>query len=285
MNRVRILVLVAALIAAALAAYLARGMMMKKATPQTGAVVQAVAEQPKPVTVDVLFAVRDLALGEKLANGALEWRPWPRESVGNLITREAKPDALDAMASARARQPIYAGEPVIERKVVTADNGSFMSAILPQGMRAISVAISEHSAVSGFILPNDRVDVIVTRKYDADSQNGGNSLKQKLALTETVLSNVRVLAINQTFRQEGDDKVTVPEGKTAVLELDPHQSEIVTKAEALGELSLSLRSIAEGGDAGLKDTRPETAQAYNSKEENPNPLVIRYGVESSVANP
>jgi pilus assembly protein CpaB len=216
-----------------------------------------------------------------MAPGALEWRPWPRESVGNLITREADPGAMEEMATARARQPIYAGEPVINRKVVTAANGSFMSAILPQGMRAISVAISEHSAVSGFILPDDRVDVIVTRKFDAD---GG---KSKMALTETVLSNVRVLAINQTFRQEGEDKVTVPEGKTAVLELDPRQTEVITKAEALGELSLSLRSLAEGGDAGMLDARPQLADSYKLKEERADtgPLVIRYGVETSVANP
>lgn len=282
MNKVRILVLAAALIAAAIAAYLASGMMATKPSPQ-----QAIAEPPKPVTVDVLIAARDLALGEKMVSGTLEWRPWPRENVGSLITREAKPDAIDAMANARARQAIYAGEPVIERKLVMADNGSFMSAILPQGMRAISVAISEHSAVSGFILPNDRVDVIVTRKYDSEGDNARSSIKQKLALTETVLSNVRVLAINQTFGQEGDDKVTVPEGKTAVLELDPYQTEIITKAEALGELSLSLRSLAEGGDQGLKDAMPRLAEGYQRKGRNPGtgPLVIRYGIETTVANP
>jgi pilus assembly protein CpaB len=276
MNRVRIIVLSVALIAAALAAYLASGMMTRKAPSQS-----AVAEAPKPVTIEVLTAARDIAPGERMAPGALEWRPWPRESVGNLITREADPGAMEEMATARARQPIYAGEPVINRKVVTAANGSFMSAILPQGMRAISVAISEHSAVSGFILPDDRVDVIVTRKFDAD---GG---KSKMALTETVLSNVRVLAINQTFRQEGEDKVTVPEGKTAVLELDPRQTEVITKAEALGELSLSLRSLAEGGDAGMLDARPQLADSYKLKEERADtgPLVIRYGVETSVANP
>lgn len=282
MNKVRILVLAAALIAAAIAAYLASGMMAKTTSPQ-----QAVAEPPKPVTVDVLVAARDIAPGEKMINGALEWRAWPRDNVANLVTREAKPDALEAMAAARARQPIYAGEPVIDRKLVTADNGSFMSAVLPQGMRAISVAISEHSAVSGFILPNDRVDVIVTRKYDSEGDNARSSIKQKLALTETILSNVRVLAINQTFRPEGDDKVTVPEGKTAVLELDPYQTEIITKAEALGELSLSLRSLAEGGDGGLKGAKPTLSEDYQKKGRNPGtgPLVIRYGIETTVANP
>lgn len=281
MNRVRMIVLAVALTAAALAAYLASGMMVKK-VPNAVAV-----DAPKPVTVDVLLATRDLAPGERLAGGALEWRPWPRDSVGSLITRDSKPDAMEEMSSARARQPIYAGEPIVERKLVTGENGGFMSAILPQGMRAISVAISEHSAVSGFILPNDRVDVIVTRTYDSSSQAGGNALKQKRALTETVLRNVRVLAINQTFRQDGDDKVTVPEGRTAVLELDPRQTEIITKAEALGELSLALRALAEGGESGLKDAKPELSDSYRTEPTNAGegPLIVRYGVETTAANP
>ena len=279
MNRVRILVVLAALLAGALAAYLANGIISKKAAPQL------VEQPPKPVTVEVLVAARDVALGEKMANGALEWRPWPRDNAANLITRDAKPDAAEAMSSARARQQIYAGEPVIERKVVATGDGGFMSAVLPRGMRAISVAISEQSAAGGFILPDDRVDVIVTRKYN--SSGGGNTAAQSLALTETVLSNVRVLAINQTFRKEGDDNVTVPEVKTAVLELDPYQTEIITKAEALGELSLSLRSLAEGGDVGVRDAKPELADSYKQKKGNPGggSLVIRYGVESTVANP
>lgn len=274
------IVLAVALMAGALAAYLASGIMMNK-TPQ------AVVEAPKPETIEVLLAAEDLHPGEKLTSGVLEWRPWPRDSASNLITREARPDAVEAFATARARQPIYAGEPIIDRKVVSAGNGSFMSAILPQGMRAISVAISEHSAVSGFILPNDRVDVIVTRQYDVNQRNMQGLVKQKQALTETVLSNVRVLAINQTFRQDGDDKVTVPEGRTAVLELDPDQTEIIIKAETLGELSLALRSVAEGGVAGLQDAKPELSGVYRNKPKSTGegPLVIRFGVETTVANP
>lgn len=194
---------------------------------------------------------------------------------------------MEELAEARARQPIYTDEPIIEKKLVKAENGSFLSAVLPKGMRAISVAISEHSAVSGFILPNDRVDVIMTRKYDGVDGGGGNAVLQKHALTETILSNVRVLAVNQSFRAPDGDGATVPEGRTAVLELDPYQTEIITKAEALGELSLSLRSLAEGGPGGLKDARPELSSAFKGKEEKPKsgPLIVRYGVESSVSNP
>src|SRR6185503_9045017 len=98
-------------------------------------------------------------------------------------------------------------------------------------MRAISVAISEHSAAGGFILPNDRVDVILIRKLDNPQGN------EKIVTSETVLSNVRVLAINQTYRQDKESEtVTVAEGKTATLELDPRQSEIIAMIETAGEL-------------------------------------------------
>ena len=100
-----------------------------------------------------------------------------------------------------------------------------MSAILPKGMRAISVAVSAETGAGGFILPNDRVDVLLTRKVD----DGSN---KKAASTETVLSNVRVLAIDQTFRPKGEeDKEYVVADKTATLELDPRQTEVISMAQ------------------------------------------------------
>ena len=217
MNRARILLIGLAIGAAVVAAVLAKGVIGKKSTKE-------VVEINKVPMVQVLVASKDLALGERLGDSAINWRDWPQNNVGdNMVTKDSNPDALDKMKLARARLPIFVGEPIVLRKLVMPNDGGFMSAILPQGMRAISVAISERSAVSGFILPNDRVDVILTRKLD---DGNGNS---KVVRSETVLMNVRVLAINQTFRQEtGEDKVTVTEGKTAVLELDPEQSEVVT---------------------------------------------------------
>ncbi|WP_373505937.1 Flp pilus assembly protein CpaB [Aestuariivirga sp.] len=275
MNKARILILGLALGSAALAGVLAKGVIGKKS-------VKEVVEVNKVPMVQVLVASKDLALGERLGDAAINWRDWPQDNVGELmITKDSNPDALEKMKMARARLPIFSGEPIVDRKLVMPNEGGFMSAILPQGMRAISVAISERSAVSGFILPNDRVDVILTRKLDGPDGSG------KVVRSETVLTNVRVLAINQTFRQEaGEDKVTVTEGKTAVLELDPQQSEVITKVEAAGELSLALRSIAEGGDSGVQDTRPVLSDAFkgSKKSADGDRVIVRYGVETVITS-
>jgi pilus assembly protein CpaB len=275
MNKARILILGLALGSAALAGILAKGVIGKKGATE-------IVEVNKVPMAQVLVASKDLALGERLGDSTINWRDWPQDNVGeSMITKDSNPEALETMKTARARLPIFVGEPIVARKLVLPDQGGFMSAILPQGMRAISVAISERSAVSGFILPNDRVDVIVTRKLDGASGTG------KIVRSETVLSNVRVLAINQTFRQEtGEDKVTVTEGKTAVLELDPFQSEVITKVEAAGELSLALRSIAEGGDMGVKDAKPVLSEAFTNKKKSADGerMIVRYGVETVITS-
>ncbi|MFN4141803.1 Flp pilus assembly protein CpaB [Aestuariivirga sp.] len=275
MNKARLLILALALGSAGLASMLAKGMLGQR--PATNIV--EVKGEPE---VQVLVAAKDLVIGERLGDLAMTWRDWPKGNVTELmITKEALPDAIEEMKLARARLPIYSGEPIMQRKLVTPGERGFMSAILPKGMRAISVAISERSAVSGFILPNDRVDVILTRRLDDPRGFGG----AKLVRSETVLSNVRVLAINQTFRQEGEDKVTVAEGKTAVLELDPQQAEVITKVEAAGELSLALRSIAEGGDAGLTDEKPIFHDPFgNAKTDDAGPVIVRYGVETATTS-
>ena len=277
MNKTRILILGLAVGSAALAGIMAKGMLGKKA-------IKEVVEVNKVPMVQVLVASKDLAMGEKLVDSTINWRDWPKANLGDhMITKDEQPDALEKMKTARARLPIFNGEPIVERKLVLPGESGFMSAILPKGMRAISVAISERSAVSGFILPNDRVDVILTRKVDNPD---GNSSK-KVVHSETVLSNVKVLAINQTYRQEtNEDKVTVTEGKTAVLELDPLQSEVITMVESAGELSLALRSIAESGDQGLQDAKPILSSKFNNKQ-NPtggDRVFVRYGIESTTSS-
>jgi pilus assembly protein CpaB len=226
--------------------------------------------------VDVLVAAKDLAQGELLGSYALEWRTWPREAVtGDMITKDVMADAVDQMQQARAKLPMFKGEPIIAAKIVRPGERGYMSAILPEGMRAIAVPISESTAVSGFILPNDRVDVLVSRQVSGP-------IGEKYTIAETVLTNVKVLAINQVLHTDGD-ATTVPEGRTAVLEVDPSQSEILTKINASGTLSLVLRSLAEGGAAGLQNDRPALSDAYrNPRRAGTGALVIRYGVERAV---
>ena len=271
MSKMRIAILVLAIGAAVLAAVMAKGFIGRKPDTQ-------VVEVNKVPMVDILVAAKDLAMGEKLVESTIVWREWPKTNVTEaMITRDEKPDAIKEYLEARARLPIFDGEPMVDKKLVIPGQSGFMSAILPKGMRAVSVGVSEHSGAGGFILPNDRVDVLLTRKAE-DPQSGGRAVT-----TETVLTNVRVLAINQTYRQEtGDDKVTVTEGKTATLELNPRQTEVISMIESSGELSLTLRSIAENGDKGLDNGGPQLADKYtsNGAKQGTDRVILRYGVES-----
>lgn len=270
MSRLRIVLIAVAIVSGLLAGILAKGLLGKKTKTE-------VVEINKVPMADVLIATKDMAMGEKLSDGSISWRQWPKGSVtAMMISKDVQPDALSKLITARARLPIFEGEPISEKKLILPDQTGFMSAILPKGMRAISVAISERSAAGGFILPNDRVDVILTRKID----NPGST--QKVVRSETVITNVRVLAINQTYRQEGDDKVTVTEGKTATLELNPQQTEVISMIESAGELSLALRSIAENGDKGLDAGGPQLSDKFsgNKKTKPDDRLFVRYGIES-----
>jgi pilus assembly protein CpaB len=196
--------------------------------------------RPAQETVDVLVAKKDISIGQAISLDDLAWQPWPISAAGPLFIRKnERPDAIDEMKGAVARAPFVAGEPIREQKLVRAGNAGFMSAILKPGMRAISTDINPETGVGGFVLPNDHVDVILTRRVpDAQRQGGTDGF-----VSETVLRNVRVLAIDQTVEEKGGQKVVV--GKTATLELTAKQAETLVVSRQRGTLSLALRSLAD----------------------------------------
>ncbi len=257
------------------------GLMMRNVLNRKQDVKQEIVNTVQ--TTDVLIAAKDILMGDKLGEGALIWKPWPKENLlPAMVTRDAKPDALTQMALARARLPFFKDEPIMDKKVVLPGAGGFMSAILPKGMRAISVAISARSSAGGFILPNDRVDVLLTKKH-ADTATGA-----AIVHTETVVQNVRVLAINQVYRQAAEgDPVTVEKGETATLELTGPESEVLAMVESSGELALSLRSIAENDGMKIEDNVPTLSDKYTQKAKRGgnDPLFIRYGIEAYASNP
>lgn len=268
MSKMRSLMFVLAIGSAIVAGLLAKGIIGKKP--------DKVADAPQIKTTEVLVATKDILMGDKLANGTMAWKTWPSDNVLlTMITKEAKPNALAEYADGRARLAIYQGETIIDKKLILPGKGGFMSSILPKGMRAISVAISARSSAGGFILPDDRVDVILTRKPG----QAGNTQTVK---SETVLSNVRVLAVNQVYQPKGDtDTVTVEKGETATLELTPQETEVIATVESSGELSLALRSIAENDGVKVEDIKPQLAEKYNGgKQGNGDTLFVRYGAQS-----
>lgn len=272
MSRSRVIVLGLAIGSAVMAAYLAKGFVGKRPDKE-------VVEINKIATIDVLVASKEIPMGQKLAGGAISWQAWPEKMISAaMITRTAEPDAQEKYEAARARVAIFEGEPVLIKKLVMPTEAGFMSAILPKGYRAISVRVSEETGAGGFILPNDRVDLILTRKIDDDSSS------QKAALSETVMRNVRVLAIDQTFRQEGEGEQVVVAKKTATLELNPEQAEIVSMVESWGQLSLALRSIAENDGKKLGEDRPELTEKYAGGQRSSDFVVVKYGIEKKLSN-
>lgn len=255
MKAARLVVLTVAIAAGGVAAMLAG-----RSDPPPQAPAQPQAQVP---TVDVLIAKNDIPLGQAVSAGDMEWQGWPTTAnTGNFIRKSDRPDAIDSLSGSIARAPFVSGEPIREAKLVKAKGSGFMAAILPSGMRAVSTEISPETGAGGFILPNDRVDVILSRR-GSEANAGGNT-------AEIVLTNVRVLAIDQAVEEKNGQKVVI--GKTATLELSPPQAETLATSRALGTLSLALRSITDA-NATEKPTDDDTGRRNTVN-------VIRFGVSS-----
>lgn len=256
MDRTRIIVLAVAAVAAGAVALLARS-LLGGGTPQTAA-----APGPQVVMSGVLVAANELTPGSPLTAASVRWQDWPKTSIDpSFITRDSAPDISKVVQGAVVRSPMMAGEPLTTTKVVHADAAGFLAAQLMPGMRAVSIAISVDTGAGGFILPNDRVDVLCTQQV-------GEGRHYR---TSTILSDVRVLAVDQT--SENKDAKTVV-GRTATLELSPDQVELVERAKAGGTLSLALRALGDGG------AEAKTAASAKHNQTTSNEIaVIRYSIE------
>ena len=180
-------------------------------------------------TVDVLIAASDIGLGSTVSGNELRWQTWPAAAAGaNFIRRSDRPDAVNQLAGSIARSPFFAGEPIREARLIKAKGSGYMAAILPSGMRAISTDVTPETGAAGFILPNDHVDVILSRR-DREAEKAAGV---EVHTSETILSNVRVLAIDQTVEEKGGQRVVV--GKTATLELTQRQAETLVMSRTHG---------------------------------------------------
>jgi pilus assembly protein CpaB len=257
MKPARLAVLAIALVAGGSAAFL-----MSQTKPQivkeTGAPVPA-------NTVDVLVAATDVTLGKTLQANEMRWLAWPAESVPTgIIRKDTTPNALTDTVGSFARVGMVANEPIRSERLLKADGSGFLSAILPSGKRAVAITTerSGASTAGGFILPNDRVDVIRTTRED---ESGNKSIS-----SEIILTNVRVLAIGQNIQEKDGEKVVV--GETATLELEPKQTEAIALAQKTGQLSLALRSLADAKD--VSQSRTGDDATLN---------IVRFGVVEKIA--
>jgi pilus assembly protein CpaB len=232
MKPARIVVLVIAVAAGGIAALLA-GRSDAPPPPAPAPVAQI-------ETVDVLIANSDIGLGHTIAAQDLRWQTWPAAAASpNFIRKSDRPDAIDQVAGSITRAAFSAGEPIRESKLIKGKSGGYMAAVLPSGMRAISVEISPETGAGGFILPNDHVDVILSRRDKLAEKAAG----VEMHTSEIILPNIRVLAIDQTVEEKNGQRVVV--GKTATLELSPRQAETLAVSRQMGTLSLALRSLVD----------------------------------------
>ncbi len=237
-------------------------------------VQQQVAAPEKPAgMVQILVAAHQISAGTKLTKDDIRWADWPKAAVEDRFIQEnqlaqAAPLAAQEPADTTptpivkssgdqagqaagvvvtgsiARRQILSGEPIGLESIIQPGDHSVVAAILDPGMRAISIPISSETAASGFINPGDHVDVLLAsnvRSAVGDSENKKSDVIVNWA-TETVLHDVKVLAIDQQLSHEAKDSPAIV-GKMAMLEVTPADAERLLAAQQLGSLSLVLRSF------------------------------------------
>lgn len=270
MGAVRIIVLAVAFVAA-IGLFLMMRSMAGGHKPAP--VVVAAAPVEKPMS-QVLVAKRDLSVGTRISSGDVGWQPWPVEALNaSFITDGSAPvappppakdaagkvadkavkavekvaasvisgDPAQALNGAVVREPILAGEPVTERKIVRGGEGGYMAVVLQPGMRAIALPVTVETGAGGFILPGDRVDVLQNRKIEASGGSGSN----QETVSNVIMRNLRVLAIDQTTQPEKDAKALV--GATATLEVPAADAPVMARAKSQGDLVLALRAYSDAG--------------------------------------
>ena len=286
MNPARIIVICVAAVAAIGLALVVRAMGSSSNAPT--AVASAAAVPARPMA-KVLVAAKDLKPGQRLTEADMAWKDWPVDEVnpafitdGSVPLRSAlaeeppaaRPEGAVASvtrvaanlaagnskadyAGSVVREPILAGEPIVSRKIVRAGDSGYMAAYLVPGMRAMAIRVTVETAAGGFILPGDRVDVLLTRETTLGNLGAQESDRSKFA-SSTVMQNIKVLAIDQSTRADDDEQAVV--GATATLEVGPRDAEALALAKSEGELSLVLRSYADtDGPSGRAG--PATPQA------------------------
>lgn len=243
----RILLLVLAFAVASATILIGRAAM----TPR---VVAEAAPPPPAPTMRVLVAQGDLAAGQFIRPENLRWQPWPTDDVPAAYVVEGKGGRLEDLVGSVVRSAMSDGEPVTDGRLVRPGDRGFLAAVLTPGDRAVSVPVTVSSGISGFVFPGDHVDVLVTMAF---AQENSNKFQRHVA--ETLLTNIRVLAMDQRMDDQNKEPAVA---KTATLEVTPKQAESLAVATELGNISLSLRSIGHGDGS---DDRPALSSTWDSE--------------------
>jgi pilus assembly protein CpaB len=262
MKRAQVIGFSVALVAAGLAYYVA-SVLVQPPAPIT--------VEKKLDTTDVLVAATNIPVGEIVNEGNFRWVAWPGHAVSHdYISKKAGGvELMHKLAGSVARAPMLAGEPVTNQKLIKPGEGGVLAAILPQGMRAISTKIRAETSAGSLILPNDHVDVILIRHVRDRSGQDQN-------VVDTLFRNVRVMAIGQQIQTKEGKKAADSSASTATLELTPRQVEMMALANSMGDITLSLRSVAD------LNTDPAGTGASLARPKENSVRIVRYGAKSRV---
>jgi pilus assembly protein CpaB len=232
MDAKRLALLIGALIVAAATAFMAKSMFASQPAPSVQAAVMT------PTGPEILVATRTLPIGTIIEPDSFRYQPWPNELVDNAYYKKGEADPA-GLAGTVVRAPVTAGQPLTKGSLVQPGDRGFLAAALGPGMRAVTVSVSAREGVAGFVFPGDRVDLMLTQTVEGE---GGPSLKT----AETIVRNVRVLATDQrTVSEDAEGKREVKTFSNITMEVTPRIAEKIAVAQTVGQLSLSLRSIAD----------------------------------------
>ena len=229
----KLALLVGALVIAVVTAVMAKNMF-------AGAGAQQAAAAPAvPVGPKVLVAKKALPVGTIIDADSLTFQPWPKELMQGAYYVDGQPDTKN-LAGTVVRYAIAAGQPITRGSLVGPQDRGFLAAALGPGMRAVTVPVNVTTGVAGFIFPGDHVDIVLSQQVSG----GGDG--PPLKVSETIVRNVRVLATDQRFTSKDEDgKTAVRTFSNVTFEVTPKLAEKIAVAQSIGQLSLSLRSLAD----------------------------------------
>ncbi|PZQ47727.1 MAG: Flp pilus assembly protein CpaB [Micavibrio aeruginosavorus] len=234
MNKNVLIVLAGGFVVAILVAVLVQASLGGKKVEDTG---------PKTM---VLVAAKDLPLGAELKEGDLKWQAWPGQAFSGAIVRKADADKANEALKGRLIQKVSAGQPVLGSYTFKEGRGNVVAATLEKGQRAVAIPVKADTMAGGFISPGDFVDVIMTYKVSLDRDDTEASAFVNNHSSETILKNVRVLAVDQEASRN-EDKAKI--ARTVTLAVDSKGAEKVALASEMGDLTLSLRGLGDDDDS------------------------------------
>ena len=243
----RTLLLTAAITLSLATAMIVRGWVNQARLSAMPASSAEVAKETK-----ILVATHGLPAGQFLQPNDLEWQPWPDAGLNaSYIVEGTKP--IDDLVGSVVRAAISGGEPITDDRLIKKGDRGFLSAIMSAGTRAVTVQLQQNAGLAGLVLPGDHVDVVLTAVVPGAGQN-----QPEHRASETVLEDIRVLAIDQKMSDMSDQSVMA---RSATLEVTPKQAEILALVSDMGKLSLTLRALAAGNEKPMTtDARGQPAK-------------------------